>query len=162
MDRIELVSGDRNGVEVMEVPEESSVYCNLSYDNLNMFEPSVGIHMWIENLIEDPNPRKGEDCDIWESWISVQNYTRLLNVLDTLSFDSYDDVNENDVAYTPCTSQSAICFVCGENLIYREDDVVSFTRSRGPIYCHENCVDEFYEKLVELEEDMACIISNVL
>lgn len=161
MDPIELICGEEHGVEVVETPEDMSVYCNLSYDNLNMFEPDVGIHIWITNSIEDPNPHKGEDCDIWESWISVQNYSRFLHILESLSFESYDDVNNNDVAYTPCTSRSAICFVCGERLHYRED-VLSLTRSRGPICCHQECIDEFHRTILDLKEDMPCIISAIV
>lgn len=162
MSIVTLSSKDRVGIEVAEVPEDLSVYCNLSYDSLEFIEPDVGIHIWAKNLIEDPNPRKGEDRDRWESWISLQKYDRLLSLLDEFSTESYDDVNDNDIAYTSCTSRGAICFVCGEDLMYREDDVLSITGSLGPIYCHEDCVDDFYEIVKSIENEASTIVSQVV
>lgn len=162
MSIVTLSSKDRVGIEVAEVPEDDSVYCNLSYDSLEFIEPDVGVHIWAENLIEDPNPRKGEDRDTWDAWISLQKYDRLVSLLEDFSTDSYDDVNDNDIAYTPCTSNTAVCFVCGEDLEYREDDVLSITGSTGPIYCHSDCVDDFQEIVQSVEEEIPTILSQVV
>lgn len=160
MEEVTLISGDRTGVEIAEVPRQETVYCNLSYGR-NIIEVEVGIRIWAENLIDDPNPHKNEDCEFWESWISLDNYYTLLDLLADTSFDSYDDVNDTRIAYTPCTSTGAICFVCDNDLGYRKDSV-SITASRGPIYCHQDCFSEFQESVRSLESKAPELLSQII
>lgn len=161
MQSITLLSGERTGIGVDAVPESESIYCNVSYDIKTLNEVDVGIHIWAENLIENPNPHKNEEVEFWESWISLENYDRLVSVLEEFSYDSYDDVNQTDIAYTPCTSHGAICFVCDEDLSYRED-VLSITQARGPIYCHEDCVKDFYKVVKSVENEAPEILSRIV
>lgn len=162
MDPLTVHSVGRCGIDIAEVPEERSVYCNLSYDEHNLIEVDTGIRIWAENLIEDPNPHKGEDCEVWDSWISLENYDRMLDVLEDFSTEEYDDMNKNDVAYTPCTSRSSICFMCDRDIQYRDDDVLSITQAKGPIYCHPSCVEDFYKVVQSIKDQAPSLVARIL
>lgn len=151
---IQLIDGENHGIEIINPPEEKNVFCCLSLSKSHVSVDELVIHIWTTNKSSK------YEYDLWSAWINISEYKTLLQHLDNLTFESYDNVNQTDIAYTPCTSTCSSCFVCGEVLEYREDPVVSLTRANGPIYCHQNCVQRFFEVIKSIDENHLSTITS--